>query len=103
MKGILPYAGCVGIVEAKIDRSCAGDHSSVIEPYSLVIHPFHYLSSLINPTINWLGLILIYIWLCVSLLFPFSLWKSCLAREWQLCLDIDENNWTMVGWNVATT
>ena len=55
MKGILPCVGCVGIVDAKLDRSGAGVHSSVVELTSLAILPFHYLSSLINPTVDWLG------------------------------------------------
>ena len=55
VKGILPCAGCVGIVEAKLDRYCAGFHSSVVELTSLAIIPFHFLSSLINPTVDWLG------------------------------------------------
>ena len=29
--GILPCVGCVGIVDAKLDRSSAGVHSSVVE------------------------------------------------------------------------
>ena len=36
---------------AKLDRSGAGVHSSVVELTSLVILPFHCLSSLINPTV----------------------------------------------------
>ena len=55
MKGILPCVGGVGIVEAKLDRSCAGVHSSVVELTSLAILPFHCLSALINPTVVWLG------------------------------------------------
>ena len=51
MKGILPYVGCVGIMEAKLDRSCVGVHSSVVEITSLAILPSHCLSSLINPTV----------------------------------------------------
>ena len=47
--------GCVGIMDAKLDRSGASVHSSVVELTSLAIHPFHYLSSLINPTIDWLS------------------------------------------------
>ena len=52
VKGIVPCVGCVGIVEAKLDRSCAGVHSSLVELTSLAIHPFHYLSIVINPTID---------------------------------------------------
>ena len=55
VKGILPCVGCVGIVEAKLDRSCAGFHSSVVDLTSLTILPFHYLRNLINPTVDWLG------------------------------------------------
>ena len=52
VKGILPCVGCVGIVDAKLDRSSAGVHSSVVELTSLEILPFHYLSSLTNPTVD---------------------------------------------------
>ena len=55
VKGILPCVGCVGIVDSKLDRSSAGVHSSVVELTNLAILPFHYLSSLINPTVDWLG------------------------------------------------
>ena len=55
VKGILPCVGCVGTVEAKLDRSCRGVHSSVVELTSLAIPPFHCLSSLINPTVDWHG------------------------------------------------
>ena len=55
MKGILPYVGCVGIVEAKLDRSGVGVHSSMVELTSLSILPFHCLSNLINPIVDWLG------------------------------------------------
>ena len=51
MKGILPCFGCVGIVDAKLDRSGAGVHSSVVELTSLAILPFHFLSIMINPTV----------------------------------------------------
>ena len=36
-------------------RSCAGVHISVVELTSLAILPFHCLSNLINPTVDWLG------------------------------------------------
>ena len=55
MKGILPCVGCVGIVDAELDRSFRGVHSFVVELTSLAILPFHYLSSLINPIVDWLG------------------------------------------------
>ena len=55
VKGILPCVGCVGIVEAKLDRSCASVHSSVVELTSLAILPFHCLSGMINPIVDWLG------------------------------------------------
>ena len=51
VKGILPYVGCVGIMDSKLDRSSAGVHSSVVELASLEILPFHCLSSLINPSV----------------------------------------------------
>ena len=54
-KGILPCVGCVGIVEAKLDRSCAGVHSSVVELTSLGILTSHYLSNLIYPIVDCLG------------------------------------------------
>ena len=53
MKGILPYVGCVGIVEAKLDISCRGVSSSVVYLTSFAILPF--LSSLVNPTVDCLG------------------------------------------------
>ena len=59
VKGILPCIGCVGIMDAKLDRSCASVHSFVVELTSLEILPFHCLSSLINPTVDWLGRVLI--------------------------------------------
>ena len=37
MKGILPCVGCVGIVDAKLDRSGAGVHRYVVELTSLAI------------------------------------------------------------------
>ena len=55
MKGILPCVGYVGIVDSKLDRSSAGVHSSMVELTSLAIHPFHCLSSLTNPIVDWLG------------------------------------------------
>ena len=55
LKGILHCVRCVGIVEAKLDISCVGVHSSVVELTSLAILPFHCLSILINPTLDWLG------------------------------------------------
>ena len=42
-------------MDSKLDRSGAGVHSSVVDPSSLAILPFHYLSSLINPIVDWLG------------------------------------------------
>ena len=51
VKGILPCVGCVGIVDAKLDRSSAGVHSSVVELTILAILPFHCLNSVINPTV----------------------------------------------------
>ena len=73
MKGILPCVGCVGIVEAKLDRSCAGIHSSVVELASLTSFPFHCLNSMINPTVDWLGLNLgEYLAMC-ELVVPFFL------------------------------
>ena len=51
MNVILPCVGCVGIVDAKLDRSGAGVHSSMVELTSLEILPFHCLRSLINPTV----------------------------------------------------
>ena len=55
VKGILLCVGCVGIVEAKLNRSCAGLHSFVVDLTSLAILPFHWLSILINATVDWLG------------------------------------------------
>ena len=55
VKGILPCVGYVGIVDAKLDISSAGVHSSVVELTSLAILPPHRLSSLINPTVSWFG------------------------------------------------
>ena len=55
VKRILPHVVCVGIVEAKLDRSCRGVQMSVVELTSLAILPFHCLSSLINPTMDWLS------------------------------------------------
>ena len=55
VKGILICVECVGIVDAKLDRSGAGVHSSMVELTSLEILPFHYLNSLINPTVVSLG------------------------------------------------
>ena len=55
VKGILPCVGCVGIVEAKLDRSCRSVHSFVVELTILAILPFHYVSNLINPIVDWLG------------------------------------------------
>ena len=66
MKEILPCVGCVGIVESKLDRSCIGVHSSVVELTSLAILPFHCLGSLINPTVACLGWTFVCIWLCVN-------------------------------------
>ena len=43
------------IVKAKLDRYCRGVHSSMVELTSLAILPFHFLSSLINPTVDWFG------------------------------------------------
>ena len=54
MKGILPCVGCVGIVDANLDRSGAGIHSSVVDLTILAILSFHCLSSLINPNEDWL-------------------------------------------------
>ena len=55
VKGIIPCVGCVGIVEAKIDKYSRGFHSYMVELISLAILPFHCLSILINPSIDWLG------------------------------------------------
>ena len=55
VKGILPRFGCVGNVETKLDRSCRGIHSSVVDFTSLAILHFHCLSNLINPIVDWLG------------------------------------------------
>ena len=55
VKGILPCVGCVGIVEANLDRSCGGFHSSVVDLTILAILPFHCLRSLINPIVDFLG------------------------------------------------
>ena len=55
MKGILPFVGCVGIVDFKLDRYGAGVHSSVVDLTSLTILPFHFLNILINPIVDWLG------------------------------------------------
>ena len=52
MKGILPSVGCVGIVEANIDRYCGGVHGFVVELTRLAILPFHCLSSPRNPTVG---------------------------------------------------
>ena len=52
MKGILSCVGCVGIVEAKLDRSCEGVLSSVDELTSLAVLLTHCLSSLINPSVG---------------------------------------------------
>ena len=54
-KGTLPCVGCVGNVDARLDRSCEGVLSSVDELTSLLVLPVHYLSILINPKIDWLG------------------------------------------------
>ena len=54
-KGILPYVGCLGIVEAKLNRYCRGVHISVVELTSLTILSFPLPSSLINPTVSSLG------------------------------------------------
>ena len=43
VKGILLCVGCVGIVGAKIDISCRGIHSSVVELTSLAILHFYFL------------------------------------------------------------
>ena len=70
VKKILPCVGCVGIVGVKLDRSCRGIHSSVVELTSVAILPFHCLSSLINPIVDWLGwtlLCFVYVWTCYSL------------------------------------
>ena len=50
MKGTLPYVGCVGSGEARLDRSCEGVLSSVDELTILAVLPAHFLGSLINPT-----------------------------------------------------
>ena len=55
MKGIIPYVGYVGIMEVKLDRYFVGVHVFVVELTSLAILPFHYLSNVINPTIDWLS------------------------------------------------
>ena len=55
VKGILPCVGCVCIVDAKLDISCAGICSFVVELTSLEIIPFHYLGSLIDLIVDWLG------------------------------------------------
>ena len=55
VKGILSCVGCVGIVDTKLDRSCAGVHSSVVELTNLAILPFNCLSSQINPIVDWLS------------------------------------------------
>ena len=55
VNGILPCVQFVGIVDEKLDRFCAGVHSSVFELTSLIILPFHFLTILINPTVDWLG------------------------------------------------
>ena len=88
VKGILPCVGRIGIVEANIDSSCRGVHSSMVDLTSLEILPFYCLRSLINPIVNWLGWILMCTWLCVSLLFRSSLWKSCPAWGWQWCIGL---------------
>ena len=49
-KGTLPYVGCVGSGEYRLDRSCEGVLSSVDELTSLAILPTDCLGSLINPT-----------------------------------------------------
>ena len=54
VKGILPCVGCVGIVEDNLDRYWVGVNSSMVELIILAILPFHFLSSLINPTVDWL-------------------------------------------------
>ena len=55
VKGILPCVGCVGIVDAKLDRYGASVHIFVVELTIFVILPFHCLSSLINPYLDWIG------------------------------------------------
>ena len=55
MKGILPCVECVGIMDAKLDRSGAGVHISMVELTRLAILPFHSLSGMINPTVDWLS------------------------------------------------
>ena len=42
-KGMLPCVGCVGIVDARTNRSCGGVPSSVNELTSLAILLFHFL------------------------------------------------------------
>ena len=54
-KGILPFVGCLGIVEANLDKYCLGVHSSMVELTILEILPFHCLNNLINPMVCWLG------------------------------------------------
>ena len=55
VKGILPCVGCVGIVDAKLDRFGVGVYNFVLDLTRIAILPSHYLSSLINPTVDWLG------------------------------------------------
>ena len=55
VKGILPCVGCVSIVEEKLDIYCGGIHSSVVELTILAILPFYFLTSLINPIVDWIG------------------------------------------------
>ena len=52
VKAIIHCVGCVGIVDAKLDRFVSVFHSSVVELTSLAILPFHCLSSLINPIVD---------------------------------------------------
>ena len=55
MTEILPCVLCVGIVDAKLDRSSVDVHSSMVELTSFAILPFYYLSIPINPLVDWLG------------------------------------------------
>ena len=41
-----------------------------------------WLDNLINPNKGWLDYVCALVWICVILLFPSSLWKSCLAQGW---------------------
>ena len=54
-----------------------------------------WLCSLWNPSVGLTGCY--EFWLCVSMLFPSSLWKSCPAQRWQWCWEINEHTGLWLG------